>query len=138
MDRSYSSTPRCSGASIVLATTPPGRVGRSSQTTSMNTLTQLFFLTCISLFTSFILLVVSMLDMGLLSLWINPCASLFAFIQHVNFISCPAQTPNRRPLLLLHLRSMRVHLRTLMAWCIRRDHNNPGLLEGKPQTKSFA
>ncbi|KAJ7490364.1 hypothetical protein B0H11DRAFT_2010235 [Mycena galericulata] len=46
----------------------------------------LFILTCISLLASFTLLVVSLLDLGVLSLWVNPCASLFTVIYNVSML----------------------------------------------------
>lgn len=46
----------------------------------------LFILTCISLLASFILLVVSLLDLGVLSLWINPCASVFTVIYNTSVL----------------------------------------------------
>ncbi|KAJ7498709.1 hypothetical protein FB451DRAFT_7293 [Mycena latifolia] len=44
----------------------------------------IFILTCASSVASSILLVVSMLDLGLLSLWINPCASLFTLVYNIS------------------------------------------------------
>ncbi|KAJ6598846.1 hypothetical protein DFH09DRAFT_16681 [Mycena vulgaris] len=46
----------------------------------------IFILTCISIIASVILLVISMLDLGLLSLWINPCASLFTAVYNISIL----------------------------------------------------
>ncbi|KAJ6628872.1 hypothetical protein B0H10DRAFT_101993 [Mycena sp. CBHHK59/15] len=54
----------------------------------------IFVLTCISLLSSFILLVVSLLDLGLLSLRINPCLSLFTVIYNTSILVL-AQRPRR-------------------------------------------
>ncbi|KAF9464347.1 hypothetical protein BDZ94DRAFT_1256242 [Collybia nuda] len=43
----------------------------------------LFLFTCASLFGSCLLLIISMLDMGYLSMWLNPCASVFTIIYHI-------------------------------------------------------
>jgi hypothetical protein len=46
----------------------------------------LFFLTCASLLGSCALLIVSMLDLGYLSMWLNPCASVITVGYHVGVI----------------------------------------------------
>lgn len=43
----------------------------------------LFLFTCASLFGSCLLLIISMLDLGYLSMWLNPCASIFTIIYHI-------------------------------------------------------
>ncbi|KAJ7682579.1 hypothetical protein DFH06DRAFT_1290001 [Mycena polygramma] len=48
--------------------------------------TSIFILTCTSLLSSFTLLVVSLLDLGVLSLWINPCAALFTVIYNISIL----------------------------------------------------
>lgn len=46
----------------------------------------LFLFTCTSLLGSFLLFIISMLDLGYLSMWVNPCASLITIIYHVGVI----------------------------------------------------
>jgi hypothetical protein len=46
----------------------------------------LFLFTCASLFGSCLLLIISMLDLGYLSMWLNPCASIFTIIYHVGML----------------------------------------------------
>jgi hypothetical protein len=41
---------------------------------------------CISLLASLALLVLSLLDLGVLSLWINPCAALFTLIYNISIL----------------------------------------------------
>jgi len=41
-----------------------------------------FFFTCASLLGATALLVISMLDLGYLSLWVNPCVSIYTYIFH--------------------------------------------------------
>jgi hypothetical protein len=46
----------------------------------------LFLFTCASLLGSCLLFIISMLDLGYLSMWVNPCASIITVIYHIGVI----------------------------------------------------
>ena len=56
----------------------------------------IFLFTCASLLGSCVLLIISMLDLGYLSMWVNPCASIITIIYHicVILISRRKRVPN--------------------------------------------
>jgi hypothetical protein len=86
--------PRCIAYTAIIVLATIHRIGLAGRSLfekcrlpdALTALRSIFILTCISLFTSFILLVVSMLDFGVLSLWMNPCASLFTVIYNISIL----------------------------------------------------